>query len=358
MAGFVYLLLNFDLQGDGASSSNGMGTATGACTGASASACVVLSRFFTCGCVYTAVLALGCAIVYPDVPYVTGDKAVLTRLPTCAGETADGPGGVRGVMGIARSTSAALRRVVPELRRPRYWGFCLTFGWGALIQQWAEGAVGAELFFADAGDAYLNWAVPALTNATFLFTPLFGAIIDRHGFRLVGVGVLTAAVSVVLTLWVSGGVAQYASLLLICMLAAGAYTLQFAYLTMAFPPDMYSGLLTVTLLVQGCLGFIAWPLLAEVRPFGPDPSLGNFVLMLLPATLLFAWPLLVQSADDERLRKQGVIGRLQRETFERRHSGHEDDQVSRGASLHVQALADLSGSRATEAGVAPAAAPM
>lgn len=43
---------------------------------------------------------------------------------------------------------------------------------------------------------------------------------------------------------------EWAALELICLLAASVYTLQFAYLTMAFETRMYSGLLTVSLLVQ------------------------------------------------------------------------------------------------------------
>ena len=79
--------------------------------------------------------------------------------------------------------------------------------------------------------------------------------------------------------------------MLICLLNALAFTVQFAYLTITFSSAYYPGLLTITLAVQGTLGFIAWPLLVEVAPFGHDPCLGNFLLMAAPTPLLLAWPL-------------------------------------------------------------------
>ena len=62
-----------------------------------------------------------------------------------------------------RSTRAASGLALPSLQLPRYWGFCLTFSWGALIQQWwSSGAIGAGVIFPDAQASYLEWAVPTL----------------------------------------------------------------------------------------------------------------------------------------------------------------------------------------------------
>lgn len=43
---------------------------------------------------------------------------------------------------------------------------------------------------------------------------------------------------------------QWPALVLMLILGAAVYTIQFAYLTMAFPNEMYSGLLTVAICVQ------------------------------------------------------------------------------------------------------------
>ena len=67
--------------------------------------------------------------------------------------------------------------------------------------------------------------------------------------------------------------------------------MQYAYLTMTFAAARFPGLLTVTLAVQGTLGFV--PLaLSELEPFGcRDPCKGNFLLIGLPSVALYAWPL-------------------------------------------------------------------
>ena len=78
---------------------------------------------------------------------------------------------------------------------------------------------------------------------------------------------------------------------------------------MSFPSAAYPGLLATTLLVQGIVGFIAWPLLSEVQPFGPDPAAGNFALLLVPMFVAYAWPLRYQRADDRRLLLDGIVGR-------------------------------------------------
>ena len=130
-----------------------------------------------------------------------------------------------------------------------------------------------------------------ITNATFLISPLIGHLIDRLGFRPVGLLLVLCMPAVILCLWWEGPIAQWLALVLICLLNALAFTVQFAYLTITFSSAYYPGLLTITLAVQGTLGFIAWPLLVEVAPFGHDPCLGNFLLMAAPTPLLLAWPL-------------------------------------------------------------------
>ena len=76
---------------------------------------------------------------------------------------------------------------------------------------------------------------------------------------------------------------------------------------MAFPAASYPGLLTMVFLVQGSLGFLAWPVLSEVKPFGcADPCQGNFLLLLVPSLALYAWPLYM--ALEQRRAKTGDGG--------------------------------------------------
>ena len=259
--------------------------------------------FFTLGG-YAIALTLVCLVIFPDEAYVVGDSAALTcpAIFRCRGDSQPAVATTDRCRATAccRATADALRLALPSLRLPRYWGFCLTFSWAALCQQWSSGAIGAGVIFPDAEASYLEWAVPTLTNATFLLTPLVGALIDRRGFRLPGLLLIATTELVIGCLWLRGAGSQWLSLMLICALAALAYSIQFAYLTMAFPPAAYPGLLTVTLAVQGAFGFISWPLLTEVQPFGPDPSTGNFLLLGAPTLLLYVWPLLLQGEDDRQ----------------------------------------------------------
>jgi MFS family permease len=133
-----------------------------------------LSTYFKCNAVYTAILLAGIARIYPDKPYDHGDTPTFATIPRLASMRANTP---------LADMRKALQRARPSLKEPRFWGFCLTFSWGALVQQWSSGAIGSQLLFPAANDAYFTWGDPTITNATFLFTPLIGAVIDRFGFR-------------------------------------------------------------------------------------------------------------------------------------------------------------------------------
>merc|ERR1712087_815755 len=77
---------------------------------------------------------------------------------------------------------------------------------------------------------------------------------------------------------------------------------------MTYPPKAFPGLLALTVLLQGTIGFISWPLLSEIQPFGPEPALGNFLLLLVPTVPLYLWPLRFQAVHDQKLLQAGVIG--------------------------------------------------
>lgn len=210
---------------------------------------------------------------------------------------------------LARRTLLDLRLASTDLCQARYWGFCLTFSWAALTQQWAGSAASSKLLFPHASPAYLKWGVPVLSNASYLVSPCVGLLIGRTGFIYAAVLVILVMQAVVALLWVGGLAAQWLVLLALAALAGLAYPIQFSYLTMEFDAASYPGLLTVTMVVQGTLGFLAWPLLSEVRPFGcADPCPGNFILILVPSTVLFAWPLwlLVLRIKGRRIRAMGA----------------------------------------------------
>ena len=274
---------------------------------------LALDAFFWAYFAYASLLLLAAAAVYPDAPYKTGDVPMLTR--PCSGGGGGGGGGRRPprapCASVLRAAIESMRIAAPELRTWRYWGFCLSFSWGALTNQWAAGAQGSGEIVAMVGQAggnatitpaeraaserYLTWAVPAITNATFLVSPLLGRLIDRTGFYYAALLLAADAQLTIGLVWAGGAAALWASLAANCLLASCTYTLQFTYLTLAFPPAAYPGLLTVTLTVQGTLGFIAWGL--TLRPFGCVLCPPNFLVLLLPSLLMYLWPLLLLRGD-------------------------------------------------------------
>jgi hypothetical protein len=294
---------------------------------------LTLGAFFAAYAAFALGAAAACAMLYPDRSYdENSDLPRLSPLPSCCPRA--GRARCRGVHGgeLARQTCTDLLAAASDLRTWRFWGFCLTFSWGALTQEWAGSALGSGLLFPSASDAYLQYAVPLLANATYLVAPVVGWLIDvaRHGshrprtlhairalfspwrvhcvctvrgrqveggFVSVSLLLVVSMQGVTLALWLgwrlAGGVAsmQWLSLLLLLLLGGVVYSIEFAYLTMTFPQSSYPGLLTCTLAVQGSLGFVAWPVLSEVQPFGcADPCVGNFMTILVPSVALYAWP--------------------------------------------------------------------
>ena len=244
------------------------------------------------------------ALLFPDRPYDAASTPRVSGPPRCLSGVCPGlpelrgGNGVRGCSKLVVQTWRDLRAAGEDLRTLRYWGFCLTFSWAALTQEWAGSAVGSGLLFPHADDSYLQYAVPLISNATYLFAPLVGWLIDATGFLYASLLLVVAMQCTCVTLWIGSaipgaeGAMQWLSLLLIAALAAIVYTIQYAYLTMTFKPASYPGLLATALIVQGSLGFLAWPVLSEVHPFGcADPCMGNFIMVLAPSVILYAWPL-------------------------------------------------------------------
>eukprot|EP00316_Scyphosphaera_apsteinii_P013345 CAMPEP_0119314784 /NCGR_PEP_ID=MMETSP1333-20130426/34028_1 /TAXON_ID=418940 /ORGANISM="Scyphosphaera apsteinii, Strain RCC1455" /LENGTH=215 /DNA_ID=CAMNT_0007319983 /DNA_START=381 /DNA_END=1025 /DNA_ORIENTATION=- len=122
-----------------------------------------LPLFFSVLCVYSCLVAGLVCLLFPDVPYVHGRTFVISA-PSCCHtsprashevqgrSSSDGTEGIRStfsVKGLARaarglacvlgSTEFGEARV--SLKEARFWGFCLTFSWASLVQQWSFGAL-------------------------------------------------------------------------------------------------------------------------------------------------------------------------------------------------------------------------
>lgn len=272
-----------------------------------------LGTFFFGYAVFAACAIFVSAAIFPDKAYTSADTPTVFALPkSCSrasssssssslssvdptgGVDARGGGGGGGGVGfrqVLRQTCLDLGKARGDIRTARFWLFVVAFSWGALTQQWGGSAISSGLLFPHAPSIYQGCVVPLLTNASYVFSPLIGWLIDKTGFTYVAVLMVCLMQALTLILWRGASQwAMWAALVGIAALAGTLYTIQYAYLTMTFAPASYPGLLTVTFLVQGTLGFLAWPVLSDLKPFGSDPSLGNFVLMLSPTALFYAWP--------------------------------------------------------------------
>lgn len=188
------------------------------------------------------------------------------------------------------SPASLLAEIRPFIKLPRLWGFVLSFGWCTLVNAWVGGALPdfACAYLDESGASFFNsWAYPILGNCTIMFSPFVGMLIDKFGWPLPSTLLILVTQLCLLFLFVESATGQYMTLLFFNMLQAAAYTLQFSYLQLTFPKDVFPGLLALTLLVQGLFGFIAWPGLAT----NPWPSWTPTILMLLvPTTMLYWWP--------------------------------------------------------------------
>ncbi|KDO24099.1 hypothetical protein SPRG_10886 [Saprolegnia parasitica CBS 223.65] len=138
----------------------------------------------------------------------------------------------------------------------------------------------------DEQNTYTNYVYPLVSNASFLFAPLMGYLIDRMGFRkaaIVTILVFALLCGAMMLPSLHGQVLGY----LLLALGVGSLTsIQYAYIMACFPSKLY-GLLsgTATLLVfVFCLVSFALTPLAQHTFDGNN----NYVLVLLLAPTLAA----------------------------------------------------------------------
>ena len=265
-----------------------------------------LDAFFYGYGAFALLTAAASFFLFPDSAYDAADTPRVSGLPSwwCCCKGGGGAGSQPpstaprlGCSALIVQTWRDLKVAFDDLKTFRFWGFCLSFSWAALTQEWAGSGVGSGLLFKHAGAEYYGYAVPLLTNATYLFAPLVGWLIDRTGFFYASLLLVIAMQVLTAALWLGWRVEgiekplQWISLILIALMSAVAYTIQYAYLTMTFKPSSYPGLLTSVFIVQGSLGFLALPASTCISGQPNDECTRNFMTILAPSAVLYAWPL-------------------------------------------------------------------
>ncbi|KAG1713470.1 hypothetical protein DVH05_001257 [Phytophthora capsici] len=134
-----------------------------------------------------------------------------------------------------------------ELKRDDLWFFALLFGWMSLIFAFAGGAI-PSLLVNLAGDdvssasLYTNILYPVLVNGTFGYSPLVGYAIDHYGFKIIFVACIALVQLFIALLLVPSLHVQLVMFVVYAMAQTCLYALQFAYIIMCFPAELYGTL--------------------------------------------------------------------------------------------------------------------
>ncbi|GMF65218.1 unnamed protein product [Phytophthora lilii] len=177
-----------------------------------------------------------------------------------------------------------------QLGRKDLWFFAIFFGWVSMINAFIGGAI-PNIIYKDAsdnesvGDLYVNYLQPLITNGTFIYTPLLGWIIDKYGCRIVFFVTLLSTHIVIVLLLVPSLTAQTFMLIIFAFEQSAFYTLQFAYILLTFPAEVYG---SVQAFLAAC-SFLMGLLNYAFTPWVQNGLGGDYLVVLL----IMAAPVLV-----------------------------------------------------------------
>ncbi|KAG9402523.1 hypothetical protein AC1031_021967 [Aphanomyces cochlioides] len=187
------------------------------------------------------------------------------------------------------------------------WHFAFYFGWLSLIFSFTGGAIpsiisrtaGADT---DAINLYTNYLFPIISNSTFVFAPLVGYCIDKFGFRGVFDGCLALTQLFLATLLVPVLEIQLLGFVFCSMAQSSLYTLQFAYIMMCYPSNLYGTLqafVTFASFGIGALNYLINPIAQHY--FGGEYKYILIFLALPTVGLYFFHHCIREESEDDKL---------------------------------------------------------
>lgn len=250
---------------------------------------IPLTLFFGIYSLYTFIMAMILMILYPSTPYdgSTSVAHICVPLKPCC---------------VVLPLSA-FRQVKDGLKKPRFWAFAVAFAWETVVCTWVQGALLERN--PHASSIYKNIAFPLISNATYLTNPFVGKAVDKFGFvGLASISILVVQISIIL-MYFTGVVVQWLTLVFIMLMQSCTYTMEFAYLNLAFPSHMFPGLLCVTVVIQFLIDLVS--VFLSSKPWGTQ---WTYYLMFLfgPTLLLYVFPILQYRDDMKNDARQ--IGRI------------------------------------------------
>ncbi|KAF1313797.1 hypothetical protein FI667_g7850, partial [Globisporangium splendens] len=177
-----------------------------------------------------------------------------------------------------------------QLKRPDLWFFGVYFGWISTWFGFCGGAI-PNIIFQLAGDDtamaldYIDYVLPMTSNTSFLFTPFVGLFIDKYGFR-VGFAATSAFVLLFIGfLNINSLKVQVLTFLWYALAQGFFYALQFSYIIVCFPAELYGSMQCFLALWSLSMGFLNY----IFTPWAQNTLEGDYTWVLV----MFAIPVAV-----------------------------------------------------------------
>ncbi|CAH0491618.1 unnamed protein product [Peronospora farinosa] len=209
---------------------------------------ITRSAFFRIYGIMTSVCALICYLLFPT-RNITRPHDFLA-IPLCRIE-----------MPRINAPTGLVDSLREELKRQDLWFFALLFGWVSLIFAFAGGAIPSlltNLAGDDTGAAslYTNILYPILANGTFCYSAVVGYVIYHHGFKVIFGACIALVQLFIALLMVPVLQVQLVMFVVYAMAQTCLYALQFAYIIMCFPAELYGTLQAFLAAVSFSFGFV------------------------------------------------------------------------------------------------------
>ncbi|GLD96958.1 hypothetical protein PINS_up005641 [Pythium insidiosum] len=194
-----------------------------------------------------------------------------------------------------------------ELKRPDLWYFAVYFGWLSLIFAFAGGAIPSMLSNLAGSDPssaslYINYLYPLLVNGTFVYSPVVGYVIDHFGFKVVFVACLALVQAFVALLLVPSLKIQIVTFLVYAMAQASLYALQFAYIMICFPPELYGTLQAFLASASFVIGMLNYLLNPWTQEYLHGDYTTVLLLLVLPTFVLYAFVHHVKGCEEHTIK--------------------------------------------------------
>ncbi|KAJ0408768.1 hypothetical protein ATCC90586_005519 [Pythium insidiosum] len=149
---------------------------------------------------------------------------------------------------------------------------------------------------------YINYLYPVLVNGTFVYSPLVGYVIDHFGFKVVFVACLVLVQTFMALLLVPSLKIQIVTFLVYAMAQASLYALQFAYIMICFPPELYGTLQAFLASASFLIGMLNYLLNPWTQEYLNGDYTTVLVLLGLPTFVLYAFVHHVKGCEEQTIK--------------------------------------------------------